>query len=95
MTPAGTSNELDVQNEWEENTHTHTQEYNGGLLPGIILILYHEEFLFLYPMFPPKPFDNFPPEDGCSEGLDAFRCVFKNSTILPPMIVASEGKANL
>ena len=25
MTPAGTSNELDVQNGWEENTHTHTQ----------------------------------------------------------------------
>ena len=25
MIPAGTSNELDVQNEWEENTHTHTQ----------------------------------------------------------------------
>ena len=24
MTPAGTSNELDVQNEWEENIHTHT-----------------------------------------------------------------------
>ena len=24
MTPAGTSNELDVQNEWEENTLTHT-----------------------------------------------------------------------
>ena len=24
MTPAGTSNELDVQNEWEENTHTRT-----------------------------------------------------------------------
>ena len=24
MTPVGTSNELDVQNEWEENTHTHT-----------------------------------------------------------------------
>ena len=24
MTPAGTSNELDVQNEWEENTNTHT-----------------------------------------------------------------------
>ena len=23
VTPAGTSNELDVQNEWEENTHTH------------------------------------------------------------------------
>ena len=24
VTPAGTSNELDVQNEWEENTHTQT-----------------------------------------------------------------------
>ena len=24
VTPAGTSNELDVQNGWEENTHTHT-----------------------------------------------------------------------
>ena len=23
VTPAGTSNELDVQNEWEENTHKH------------------------------------------------------------------------
>ena len=27
VTPAGTSNELDVQNGWEENTHTHT---HGG-----------------------------------------------------------------
>ena len=25
MTPAGTSNERDVQNEWEENTHTHME----------------------------------------------------------------------
>ena len=25
MVPAGTSNELDVQNKWEENTHTHTR----------------------------------------------------------------------
>ena len=33
VTPAGTSNELDVQNEWEENTHTHTVSkllYNKG-----------------------------------------------------------------
>ena len=36
MTPAGTSNELDVQNEWEENTHT--EQYNGALLPDIILL---------------------------------------------------------
>ena len=35
MTPAGTSNELDVQNGWEENTHT---QYNGGFLPDIILL---------------------------------------------------------
>ena len=27
MTPAGTSNELDVQNEREENTHTHRHCY--------------------------------------------------------------------
>ena len=26
MTPAGTSNELDVQNEWEEYTHTHMDQ---------------------------------------------------------------------
>ena len=33
MTPAGTSNELDVQNGWEENTHTHTKsdEYNNSM----------------------------------------------------------------
>ena len=28
-------------------------------------------------MFPPKSFANFSPEGGCSEGLDAFRFVFK------------------
>ena len=32
MTPAGTSNELDVQNGWEENTHTHTHLYEGLFL---------------------------------------------------------------
>ena len=29
MTPAGTSYELDVQNGWEENTHTHCRESVG------------------------------------------------------------------
>ena len=29
MTPAGTSNELDVQNEWEENTHTLSSVHNN------------------------------------------------------------------
>ena len=33
MTPAGTSNELDVQNGWEENTHTHTTM--AFLNPGV------------------------------------------------------------
>ena len=34
MTPAGTSNELDVQNGWEENTHTHT----------LLVVSYEESF---------------------------------------------------
>ena len=34
MTPAGTSNELDGQNEWEENTHT--------------LLLYLNTFILIY-----------------------------------------------
>ena len=29
VTPAGSSNELDVQNEWEENTHTHTHTHTS------------------------------------------------------------------
>ena len=62
-------------------------QYNGGLLPDIILLTrcgyigepvrYHEEVLSLQPMFPPKPLDIFPPEGECSEGLDAFRFFFK------------------
>ena len=28
---------------------------------------------YMHSMFPPKYFDNFSPEGGCSEGLDAFR----------------------
>ena len=56
MTPAGTSHELDVHNEWEENTHTHTQ-YNGGLLPDVILLF--------DPML-------FPSGNPFKEGLGAF-----------------------
>ena len=37
MTPAGTSNALDVQNEWEENTHTHTHMYHDSSSTVIIL----------------------------------------------------------
>ena len=33
MTPAGTSNELDVQNGWEENTHTHRDTRNCSPIP--------------------------------------------------------------
>ena len=32
MTSAGTSNELDVQNEWEENTHTHTHKLQSAVM---------------------------------------------------------------
>ena len=52
-------------------------QYNGGLLPDIILltqcyytigeynpIKYHEEVLYLQPMIPPKRFDIFPPDWG-------------------------------
>ena len=65
-------------------------QYNGGLLPGIILLTqcyYHrgtclnamEEVLSLHPMIPPKRFNIFPPlTGGCSEGLDAFRFFFTN-----------------
>ena len=61
-------------------------QYNGGLLPGIKLLLLpsgnpfkcHEEVLYLQPMIPPKRFDIFSPlTGGCSEGLGAFRFFFK------------------
>ena len=45
MTPAGTPNELDVQNEWEENTHTHThicQKNIEGHLIGLEILVYRE-----------------------------------------------------
>ena len=34
VTPAGTSNELDVQNKWEENTHTAFRVLSGDGLVG-------------------------------------------------------------
>ena len=60
-------------------------QYNGGHLPDIILLTVvcdyidwgtllilpeYEELLSLQPIFPPKYFDNFSPEGGCSESLD-------------------------
>ena len=57
-------------------------QYNGGLLPGIILLPQcyyhrgtrkcHKEVLYLQPAIPPKRFDIFPLTRGCSEGLGAF-----------------------
>ena len=59
-------------------------QYNGGLLPDIILLTQcylhrgnpfkcHEEVLYLQPLIPStKRFDIFPPiTGGCSEGLGA------------------------
>ena len=57
------------------------QYNNGGLLPDIILLTqcyyYHRGTRLNAIMFSPKPFDNFPPEGGCSKGLDAFRFFLK------------------
>ena len=60
-------------------------QYNGGLLPDIILLTQstlfpsgnpfkcHEEVLYLQPLIPPKRFDIFSSLTGeCSEGLGAF-----------------------
>ena len=54
-------------------------QYNGGLLPDIILLTQcyyhrgtHEEFSYLQPMIPPKRFDIFPPDWGM---LRRSRCI--------------------
>ena len=69
-------------------------QYNGGLLPDIILLTqcyyylsgntfkFHEEILSLQFMIPPKRCDISPPlTGGCSEGLDAYRFSFKQQLI--------------
>ena len=68
MTPAGTSNELDVQNGWEENTHTHThnnalllppennypikRDFFGSIRSGLKIGSVLREFCFIFPIFP-------------------------------------------
>ena len=68
-------------------------QYNGGLLPDIIMLTQcyyhhslgnpfrcHEDILSLQPtmILPNKRFDMFfPLTRGCSEGLDAFRFFFE------------------
>ena len=51
-------------------------QYNGGLLPDIILwtqCYLHQEVSYLQPLIPPKRFDIFSPiTGGCSEGLGVF-----------------------
>ena len=59
-------------------------QYNGGLLPDIILLTQcylhrgtcpnaMKEVLYLQPLIPPKRFDIFSPlTGGCSEGLGVF-----------------------
>ena len=53
-------------------------QYNGGLLPDIILLAQyyyhkgHEEVMSLQPIIPPKRFDIFPPDWGM---LRRSRCV--------------------
>ena len=55
--------------------------YNGGLLPDIIPLTqgyYHRGTLSLQPMIPAKRFD---------EGLDAFRCFFKQQHNTPSAVL--------
>ena len=56
--------------------NVNVQQYNGGLLPDIILLTqcyFHREVLYLQPLIPPKRFDIFSSlTGGCSEGLGAF-----------------------
>ena len=47
MTPAGTSNELDAQNEWEENTHTHILLYNSIYSTRFYVVMWHQNLYFL------------------------------------------------
>ena len=45
MTPTGTSNELDVQNEWEENTRTSGERLNRDVahkIPGLFSVTIFE-----------------------------------------------------
>ena len=60
MTPAGTSNELDVQNGWEENTHTHIK-FDFTVEKEKERLNLSREILSLQPMFPPKPLDTTVP----------------------------------
>ena len=74
-------------------------QYNRGLLPDSILLTlcdyignpfrYHKEFLSLQPVFALNYFDNFSPESGCSEGLDAFRSFLTNSLELSSFVLMS------
>ena len=54
MTPAGTSNELDVQNEWEENTHTHITSVNvfNVLNVAVFSAYLSEETVFYFTFYP-------------------------------------------
>ena len=52
MTPAGTSNELDVQNEWEENTHTHMHICQKNIEMhsiGLEILVYRQPRAIRYP----------------------------------------------
>ena len=64
-------------------------QQNGVFFPDIILLTqcyYHrgtrlnamKRSCILQPMIPPQRFDIFLSAGGCSEGLDAFRCLFEN-----------------
>ena len=54
MTPAGTSNELDVQNEWEENTHNTYMHSRRSFVDDVPLILSFPTDHVLLPDWQPR-----------------------------------------
>ena len=73
MTPAGTSNKLDVQNEWEENTHTIPTVGNGILNYFSMFSIYSVVYALIH-------------QQDTSDGVSKYRAVksgliFKSSTV--------------
>ena len=62
---------------WNKSLQFQVHTVDPMLLPSGNPFKCHGEVLYLQPMIPPKRYDIFPPDWGCSEGLDAFRFFFQ------------------
>ena len=78
-------------------------QYNGGLLPGIILLPHvtmipsgnpfkcHEEVLYLQPTIPSKRFDIFPPDWGMLRRSSSHLLWTSSSLDVPAGVTQEEG----